>query len=141
MPRRLKINTHEMGDLELFLIYSTGGQWEPEWQPLQGVQVITDLLTHVSKETMDHALRGWTRPLVMGLGLPPEGSLRKIPRICTHKDSMPCPLYDPKRCTPTAKKMNNCFQPRGVEGDVALQLSGELVRFWREGVRVLIVEE
>jgi hypothetical protein len=138
MPRRLKIATAEMGYLELFLIYSVEGRWESDWEPLQG-QPICDLLTHVSKEMWDHALRGWTSPLVKNLGLPPEGGLRKMSQVCTHLDS--CPMHDLKRCTPLSKRMFNCFQPLGVEGDIALQLAAEIVRFWREGVRVLVVEE
>jgi len=141
MPRRLRIATVEMGFLELFLIYSKGGEWEDEWRPLQGQRAVTSLLSYVSKETMDHALRGWTSPLVKSLGLPPEGGLRKIAQDCTHKDSIPCPMYDSKRCTPLSKKMWNCFQPLGVEGDIALQLGAEVVSLWREGVRVLVVEE
>lgn len=141
MSRRLKIASVEMGFLELLLIYSMGGEWEPSWKPLQGQRAVTGLLPYVSKETMDHALRGWTSPLVKNLGLPPEGALRKVPQVCTHKDSVPCPMYDPKRCTPLARNMWNCFQPLGVEGDVALQLAYDVIRLWREGVRVLVVEE
>lgn len=138
MPRRLKLATVEMDDLELFVIYSTGGQWEEAWLPLQGFP-IDALLPRVTKETFDHALRGWTSPLIKNLGLPPTGGIRKVHQKCA--DRAKCPLYDPNRCSPKAVKMWNCFRPRDVEGEVAQSLAAEIIRFWREGVHVLIVEE
>ena len=141
MPRRLKIDTLEMGFLELFLIFNEHGVWEPEWRPLQG-DALTALFTVVSKDTMDHALKGWSRPLVSALQLAPDGCLIKLPKDAKRCGARAnCPFYDKKTCFPTAKKMPWCFVPDGVEGEERVRLAAEVIKFWREGVYVLVVEE
>jgi len=128
-----------MGDLELYLIYQYGKTWEEMWAPAQGLPA-TSLLTTVDKSVMDHALLGWSAPLVKALGIPPEGALRKLPvenRVCARRD--PCPFYHPKECVPLAPKMQWCFQPDGIEDPNARQLIAELVKFWREGVYTVVV--
>lgn len=139
MPRRLKLKTHEVNDLELFLIYQYGDKYEPAWLALQG-DPITTLFTAVSLETMTHALAGWTRPLVRGLGIPPEGALRKLStsnRVCERRD--PCPFYRPKDCIPTAKAMPWCFEPAGIEDLEARILAAEAVNLWRAQVYIVVV--
>lgn len=124
-----------MGTLQLYLIYSYSGQWEAQWAPMNGV---LDLPV-VSVETMNHALRGWTRPLVDGLGPPPEGRLRLMPwlaRSCVSRAT--CALFDVKRCGALLKNKPWCFEPDGVE---ARQLVAEIINLWREGVYVVVVEE
>lgn len=138
MPRRLKVPTAEMGPLELYLIYQYGDAYEPTWKPLQG-HPLTSLFTVVPEDTMAHVLKGFSRPFVQALGLPPVGCLRKIPtdyRECAHKAE--CQFYDPKVCLPTAKKLPNCYQLTGVEA-VAAQLGHEVVFYWREGVYIVVV--
>lgn len=137
MSRQLKLKTHEMGDLELYLIYQYGSEWEEEWKPLQG-EAITSLLTVVSQEMMDHALKGLTRPFIKSLGLPPEGALRKLPNSLCDKRVI-CPFYHKKECLPLAKKMPICFEPAGIEDLEARRLAGLLVRMWREGVYLVVV--
>lgn len=137
MPRQLNLKTHEMGNLELYLIYQYGELWEEEWRPLQG-EKITSLLTVVSKEMMDHALKGLTRPFIKALGIPPEGALRKLPNGTCDKRIM-CPFYRKKECVPLFKKMPSCFEPAGVEDLEARRLAGLLVRMWREGVYLVVV--
>lgn len=140
MPRRLKIKTQEMGYIELQLIYQTGELWEPEWSALQGTD-IGDMLPVVSDVVANHAIRGWTKPFVEALGLPPQGALRKIPskqQVCAYRDR--CPYYDPHKCTPSSKKMPDCFQPDSVV-EAARTLAYEVIRLWREGVYVVIVKE
>ena len=139
MPRRLKLKTPELGDLELYLIYQYGEKWEDTWALAQGLPA-TSLLTFVDKGVMDHALVGWTSPLVKALGLPPAGCLRKLPienRVCERRD--PCPFYRPKECVPTHTKMPWCFQPEGIEDPNARQLVAELIKFWKEGVYTIVV--
>lgn len=138
MPRQLKLKTQEMGDLELYLIYQYGDVWEEEWRPLQGA-VITSLLTVIPLEMMDHALRGFTRPLIKSLGLPPEGALRKLPNGLCDKRIM-CPFYRKKECVPLFKKMPLCFEPAGIDDLEARRLAGSLVRMWREGVRPIVLK-
>lgn len=139
MPRQLKLKTNELGDLDLFLIYQYGDTWEEAWKPAQGLP-ITTLLTVVTKELMDHALKGWTSPLVKALGISPEGAIRKLPvvnRTCERKD--PCPFYRPKECLPTFPKMPWCFEPGGIEDPNARSLAAEVVRLWRLGVYIVVV--
>jgi hypothetical protein len=134
VPRRLQIPSQEMGILQLYLIYSYGGVWEQEWLPMQGV---LDLPV-VSKETMDHALRGWSRPLVDALGPPPKGKLLLLPRqarVCAVRER--CPSHDPKRCGLLLKKMPWCFEPEGLG---ASSLVTQVISHWREEVYVVVVE-
>jgi len=141
VSRRLKLATVEMGLLDLFLVYQYGAAFEPDWASLQGNPLV-DTFTVVSKEVMDHALHGFTRPLVQKLGLAPASCLLKIPpanRECEHR--VECPFYDRTECTPTSKKLPNCFQPSGVEGDDARQLGYAVVTLWREGVFIVVVQE
>lgn len=141
MSRRLRLATVELGFLELYLIYRYGERFEADWAPLEA-HGISGLFTYVSKDTMDHALRGFTRPLVHGLGLAPVGCLRKLPvanRECEHR--VGCQFYDRAGCVVTAKKLPPCFQPAGVEGDVARQLGHDVVALWREGVFIVVVTE
>ncbi len=138
MPRRLKIHTNEIGFQELYLIYETKGIWEPEWKPFQGHPIAT-LFTSVSKEVMDHALHGWTRPLVDQLGIPPAILLRKLPEPeCVWRER--CPLYRPRACLPTQPKMPSCFQPSGTDDETGL-LASEVIRLWREKVYIVVVQE
>lgn len=141
MSRRLKVATRELGLLELFVIYETNGVWEASWQPLQG-EPITSLLTVISKETWDHALLGWTKPLITALGLAPKGALRKIPlesARCAVRDR--CPFYDKKRCTPASTKMPWCYEPDVSDDENKRRLTSEVLRFWLDGVYVLVVQE
>jgi hypothetical protein len=138
VPRRLTIPTRERGKLPVLLIYNYGGTWEPEWRPLQG-HPFAALLTEVSHDTIEHAVMGYSRPFVKALGRSPLECLHKLPsRECVKRAG--CPLYDEKNCLSTAKAMPWCFEPEGTAGDVR-RLGAELVRLWREGVYVVVVEE
>lgn len=124
-----------MGRVELYLIYDEGGTWEAEWRDLQGKLALPTL----SKEDMDHALHGWTRPLVDQIGPPPQGMLLQLPRAarrCAHEKT--CPLYDRKHCDIQHKKMPWCFEPAGIE---AGRLAAEVIKLWRSEVYVLLVKE
>jgi hypothetical protein len=139
MPRQLKVSTREMGNLELYLIYAKGDAWEAEWRPLQGT-TMADLFTVVTKEVMDHALWGYSKPLVTALGIPPVGALRKLPQPrCTRKGT--CPFYIPTDCVPTGKNLPHCFQLEGLPSDESRTLAYEAVRLWREGVYIAVVKE
>jgi hypothetical protein len=138
MPRRLKMKTQELGDLELYLIYQYGGRWEEEWAPLQS-EKIAQLLTEVSQELIDHALIGLTSPLVKALGIPPIGALRKLPDSRCYRRTL-CPFYHKMTCKPTHPKLNWCFEPEGIEDPIARNLGSDLVKLWRESVYVLVVK-
>lgn len=141
MPRRLLLPTRELKDLDLLLIYSKAGKWESSWVELQATD-FSDLVTTVTKEVMDHAMRGWTQPLVKGLGLAPSGAIRKLPQVyslCAARAK--CPMYDAKQCIPTHKKMPWCFQPDALKTDEQRRLGAEVVQLWREGVYVVVVDE
>lgn len=137
MGRRLKIRTPEMGDLELYLIYQYGEVWEEEWALLQG-QSITNLLTVITQEVMTHALKGWSKPLVTALGIPPEGAIRKLDDPRCYRREL-CPFHVKKSCIPKHPKMPLCFEPEGIEDPTARLLGSELIKLWRAGVYILVV--
>lgn len=121
--------------IQLYLIYQYGDEWEGEWSELQGVMD----LPSVTKEVMDQALTGWTKPLVDRLGPPPKGKLLQMPRTarhCAHEKT--CSLFDRKHCSPLEKKMPWCFEPEGLEPKV---LAAEIVKLWRSEVYVVVVVE
>lgn len=141
MSRRLKVITREVGELQLFLIYERAGNYENEWRPLQGNE-ITSLFTCTTRETVEHALKGYTSPLIKLLGIPPSGALRKLPmaaRQCVLKGR--CSLYVARDCVPTAVKMPWCYEPGGIEDEQTRKLASEVIGLWREGVYVLVVSE
>lgn len=139
MPRRLRLVTREAGTLEVQAIYQMGDVWEAAWAPLQATG-FAEVFSSVSDEVMNHAIRGYTKPFVEALGLPPQGALRKLPkehRQCEQR--LRCPSFTPG-CVTTDPKMPDCFQPSGVpEG--ARTLAYEAVRLWREGVYIVVVKE
>lgn len=135
MPRRLTLQTREMGPVELYLIYNEGGTWESQWRAFQGVWDLPE----VSKEMMDQALCGWTRPLVDALGPPPKGKLLKLPvetRTCA--SAATCPMHIEKDCGHLLTKMPWCFVPKGTP---ASELAAEVIKLWREKVYVVVVNE
>ena len=141
MPRRLKIRTNEMGILEVYLIYADHGVYEKEWYGLQDRLEIVSLLPSVTKEVLDNALTGWTRPLVDSLGPQPKGMLLKLPegsRECWSRET--CPLHF-KACSFLHKGMPWCFGPDGYDDEEQRKLIAGLISLWRESVYVLIVNE
>lgn len=144
MPRRLRLPTREVGAIELYLIYQYGEAWEPEWLNLQGLMD----LPCVSKEDMDHALHGYTQPLVSQLGPSPKGKLLLLPqasRECAQRGT--CVLYDRTTCQLLHRKLPWCFQPAGIGthddsfSGTSAELAAEVVKLWREGAYVLVVRE
>lgn len=141
MPRQLKIPTRELGDLLLYVIYQRGDAYEPEWKPLQGYP-ITTLFTTLSKVNYDHALKGWTYPLVKALGRAPHHAIIKLPvenAVCFERAR--CPLYTRAECIPRHKKMPWCFQPDGYEDPLARRQAAEVIRLLREQVYIVVVLE
>jgi len=134
----MKLPTREKGDLQVLTIRETNGVWEPEWEPLRGTP-IGDLLTVVNKDVLDHALRGWSKPLVGVLGLPPSGAKRKLPvvaRECVQRNN--CATYVASTCQPKSRDLPWCYEPDGLEGKVKLAAS-KAIRFWHEGVYLIVV--
>lgn len=132
MPRRLRVQTREMGTLEVYLLRAG----EAEWRALAETAV-SDLVSRMPRSTLEHALQGWSRPFVDALGLPPEGAIRKLPKRhheCALRER--CAAWHNASCRPTAKKMPFCFEPDGLP-----TLAAEVVRLWREGVYVVITQE
>jgi hypothetical protein len=139
MSRRLSLATKELGRLEVLLIYCQDGVWEKDWRPLQG-NPITGLFTVVTLDNINHALAGWTSPLVKGLGIDPKLALHSLPeKRCALWSS--CLFKRPTDCLSNSKKTPWCFEPAGVEGDEAKNLGREVIQMWREGVYVLVIQE
>jgi hypothetical protein len=134
----MTLNTREMGKLDLYLIYDYAGTWESDWKPLQG-HPVGSLLAKAHHDIIEHAILGFSRPLVKGLGLFPKGLLHKLPsQACEHAKT--CTLFIAKNCLSTVKAMPWCFEPDGFDSSVR-PLVAELVRLWREQVYVVVVEE
>jgi hypothetical protein len=134
----VKVVTQEKGTLEILVVWSEKGLWESEWEPLRGT-LWAGLLTIVKPEVMEHALRGWSKPLVMALGLPPSGALRKIPsefRQCAQRGT--CPLYEAKKCQPVATELPWCFEPEGIEDFQVKEAASRLIQVWHEAVYVVV---
>lgn len=131
--------TREVGAVELYLIYAKGDKWEAEWAPLQG-SVFGGLFTVLTKEVMDHALWGYSRPLVDALGLPPKGALIKMPNpLCTKR--VGCTFYEARDCVPTGRNLPHCYQPEGLATEAARDLAYEAVMLWRDEVYIAVVQE
>jgi hypothetical protein len=139
MPRRLKVSTREMGFVELFIVYSKGGVWEPEWRALQGTEIAA-LFATFPKAILDHVLWGYSRPFVDALGRPPDGTLRKVPHPLCH-NRIGCTFHDAKDCHARGKNLPHCYQPEGLPSDEARSLANDAVRMWRDGVYMAAVEE
>ncbi len=142
MSRRLKAKTHEMGLIELYLIYDEGGEWEDHWRPLQEMPEIVSLLPSIPREEMEAALIGWSKPLVTALGPSPKGALLKLPetsRICWSRTT--CPFHRKETCGHLLPRMPWCFVPDGFEDDTVRRLVAEIIGLWREGVYVIRVQE
>lgn len=140
MPRRLKVATKELGDLELYAIYSQNGIWEKDLAPIQ--EWAEPLVTVITKEVFDQALLGWTSPLIKTLGLAPHYTLRRLTKEAQGCfQNKKCPFFEKKQCQPLSKKMPWCFEPNiGVE-EVRRKLAAELIGYWREGVYILAIED
>ncbi len=137
MARQIKLQTREMGDLHLMLVRSKAGVWEAAWEPLRTSRYAEYLLV-TTKEMVDHALHGWTSPLVKALGPSPQLILHRLSpdsRQCALSGK--CIFYRKADCIPKAPKMPTCFEPVGVPPEIGQ----ELIRLWRESVYVVIVEE
>jgi len=138
VSRRVKIETQEKGALEVLIVWGAVERWEPEWEPLRET-FWAKLVTIVDAEVLEHALRGWSKPLVTALGLPPEGGLRKLPvenRQCMLRKT--CPLFDGAKCQPTAKDLPWCFEPEGIEAVEVRTAVSRLIQIWHEGVYVVV---
>jgi hypothetical protein len=127
------VPTAEAGEVEILL-------WTPaEWAPCKGTWV-DGLVAHVDVAALNHALAGYSKPLVAALGLPPAGALRKIPapaRACAHAPG--CTLAPAGGCAPAHKDLPLCYTPWGL-GPEAAGLAYQVVLAWREGVYVVVRE-
>ena len=136
MSRRVLIQTREIGKVTLVLVRQEAGTWEPDWEPLR-TSALASIIPIIPRETIEHALRGYTRPLILALGLPPEGCLRKLPpeaKLCSQRRT--CTLQRATDCSPTAKAMPWCYHPEGLPDKAA-----EAIALWREGVYLIVTLE
>jgi hypothetical protein len=138
VSRGLTLNTREMGKIGLLLVYDFDGTWEEEWRPLQG-HPMAKLLVSAPHDTIEHAILGYSLPLTNALRLSPKELIHKLPsREC--EKAKTCPLYIKDHCLPTSKQMPWCFEPSGFSEPVR-RLVAELIRLWREGVYVVVVQQ
>lgn len=109
-------------------------QDEVEWSFLDGTAVAKQL-SYVTQEALDHALHGWSTPLVQALGPPPKGALIKLalsvdPTCAAHKI---CGTWRSELCYLKSKKIPLCFELVNHAG-----FANEVVRWWHEGIYVLV---
>lgn len=119
------------------LVRCENGVWEPSWEPVR-LSRYAEYFTKVPKQVMDHALLGWTSPLVKSLGPAPKLILHRLSpdaRQCAVVEK--CLFYQKKNCLPNAAKMPTCFELVGLPGEI----SYELLRLWRDSVYMVVVEE
>lgn len=129
-----------MGEVRLLVTWEKQGCWEADLEPLRGTR-IGEQLSFISQSDLNHALHGFSRPLVDALGIPPAGALRKLPEAskeCAKRET--CPFYVARDCHPGAKKMPWCFEPGGLS-EAAQTAAARLIAEWREGVYVVVVKE
>lgn len=139
MSRRVKVVTQEKGVLEILLVWGKAEGWEPDFEPLRTLPGWADLLTILDPEVVEHALRGWSRPLTSALGISPAGAIRKIPvasRACQTR--FRCAIHDPNKCRPLSPEMPVCFEPDGLESRAAAASAAIVVLAWHEGVYVVV---
>lgn len=141
MSRRVKLPTLEKGEVQLLLLNG----WEKEWAILRDT-AFGNLFSVVPHAAVEHALRRLSRPLVDALGIPPEGALRKVPKVSREcllrrkrTGHRPCPFYDRNQCFPIATKMPWCFEPDGIEDEKIRKMAAQAIELWREGVYVVVV--
>lgn len=134
----MKLETRERGFLEVFVIQETAGVWEAEWEPLRETSVGA-LFSRVTQRDLNHALNGWTHPLVEALGLSPEMALAKLPSARCDKQER-CSLHDARKCLVLSKKLPWCYEPAGLEtlSETALTRAAEVVFLWKQQVYVVI---
>lgn len=139
MSRRMKLPTREMGEVHLLAIWETDGRWESPWEPLRGTPV-GNQFSIISQDALDHALKGWSKPLSDALGIPPSGALRKLPdaaRECEKRRT--CPFFEPRQCHPGGTNMPWCFEPAGYKDELVRQAVARAIEEWRAGVYLVIV--
>lgn len=137
----MRLPTAERGEIELLAIDIREGRWEAEWEPLRGT-VYGDQFSIVSREALNHALHGFSRPLSVALGIPPAGALRKIPkpsRGCYVRAK--CPFFRPQHCHIESAKMPWCFEPDAIEDSKIRMAVAKAVSLWREAVYLVAVED
>jgi hypothetical protein len=138
VSHRIKLSTREYGELRLELVSTNDdGTWEPEWEPLRGT-LFGSLFSTLSKEELNHALRGWTQPMARALGIPPEGALKKVPRQCARRSV--CPLHIPNLCFPESKNMPWCFEPDGVGPEIIRNQATRAIELWRDRVYLVVIK-
>jgi len=126
-----------MGEITLFIIWASEDGWGT-WDAVRTTS-FAPLLSVIPQSVMDHALRGWTKPLVDALGLPPEGSLRKMPasaKQCEQRQK--CIFFEKHKCHPFSKLMPWCYEPADVGG---APFTADILSHWRKGVYVIVVLE
>jgi hypothetical protein len=141
VPRRVKLSTREMGEVTLLLIdRAADGTWEAEWESLRNT-VFGAQFSVISRDVLNHALNGWSKPLSEALGISPEGAILKIPLIsreCFLRRN--CPMYEPRDCSPRALNMPRCFEPGGVTAEIARATASQAIDEWRNHVHLVVIQ-
>ncbi len=109
-------------------------------KPLEGTFWLNNIPV-VSKESFNHALNGWTIPILREIGPQPEGIFKKIPKTyCSQLLDKTCISADKATCYPN-KKVPICYEASFPVEPLARVAASAVVSAWREGAYVFILGE
>ena len=114
-----------------------GGDSWGRLAPLRGTPW-GDLLPVVQGEDLSAALHGDAQPLMQSIGREPRILLRLVPEPRYCAEFKRCITKAEKDCHPCAT-VPDCYEPPGLPPE-ARSAANYLVRMWREGRYVIIVE-
>lgn len=133
---------------EKVLISELDPQRSPGWissETREQASSVLDRCTYATREEVEAAKAGDTKPLERRLGTPPEGCLVKADLVCS--EIRTCPSADKKTCRtssrPTKKLPGGfpmCWSSDSVSPRAA-SLTTAIVSAWRGGRTVVIVDD
>jgi hypothetical protein len=134
-----QINGREWGKLQLAVIQETDGTWPEHPQLCTVLSALAVHFTRVSDEVYQHAMAGYTAPLLAKLGVPPAVVLRRVvPPLSLCWSRKGCPAYQLKTCVVTSGVLPVCFLPDYPDEAVRGQLN-ELLRALISGAFAVLV--
>lgn len=138
MSREVRVNTKEVGPLDLLVIYRRDGVLEPAWVGLDAAPEFLRLIPSVSFDDFESVLRGFSWLLVSALKLDPDLTRRRL--MLTHANcdrKKTCKLYARADCTIGSKKIPWCFEP--IVPAPAVDACKNAIQTWVSGRYIVIV--
>jgi hypothetical protein len=145
MAREISVHDDEWGEYKLFVLREQeDGSWEDEdWNRLrsfESVRPTLELFSHVSWDTFQEALQGYSMPLIKQLQLPPESCLMKANTgvsQCIYFDE--CPSYNPDECF-AHKGPPPCYSPSIAEAEFSIRNTyTKIIEYWEHDRWIIVV--